>query len=268
MTKAVATEFTGDIKNLIKLDMSEYMEKHSVSKLIGAPPGYVGYGEGGQLTEAIRHNPNSVVLFDEIEKAHHDVFNALLQILDEGMLTDSKGIKVDFKNSIIIMTSNAGYGLEQELRRIGFNSTVATEDENAREDRAKKALEETFRPEFINRIDKIVVFNSLTKEDCAAIANLELGKIETRLDDRSIKISWDDSLVEHIIATGYSEKFGARNIKRKIQELVEDTLSDYIINDIIKDNSNVELSYADKLVVKINGNIVESISLSKVLVTN
>lgn len=266
LTKAVATEYSGNIKNLIRFDMSEYMEKHSVSKMVGSPPGYVGFGEGGQLTEAVRHNPNSIVLFDEIEKAHPEIFNIMLQILDDGILTDAKGVKVDFKNTIIIMTSNAGYGMSDGVKKIGFGSKVDKDTSEAREEKAKKALEETFRPEFINRLDKIVVFNSLSKEDCTAIVDIELKKMAKRLVNKNITISWDSKLINHILDIGYSEKFGARNIKRKIQEVVEDTLADYIISETIKPGDKLELSYDEKLVMKINGLFVESVSLDNILV--
>ena len=247
LTKALTIELTGNIKNLIRFDMSEFMEKHAVSKLIGAPPGYVGYGEGGQLTEAIKHKPNSVVLFDEIEKAHPDVFNIMLQILEDGILTDSNGATVDFKNCVIIMTSNAGYGRKENVAKIGFG---AIKDTAVSEVDASKALEKTFRPEFLNRLDKIVVFESLSKESCTDIVTLELNKVAKRLLEKGIRVSWDNSLTEHILETGYSDKYGARNIKRRIQELVEDHLADKIIDGEIVPNSTVVMRYdaVDKLV--------------------
>ena len=251
LTKALATEFSGNIKNLIKFDMSEFMEKHSVSKMVGAPPGYVGYGDGGLLTEAVRHNPNSVVLFDEIEKAHPDVFNIMLQILDDGVLTDSKGVQVDFKNTIIVMTSNAGYGKsENSVKNIGFGNLTSAESEDDIEQKAIKALEKTFRPEFLNRLDKIVVFKNLSKEDCKSIVELELNKVAKRLAEKDISMTWDESLVDHIIEVGYSEKYGARNLKRKVQENVEDGLADKIINEEVKPGGSVKISYDGEVKIK------------------
>ena len=243
LTKALAIEFSGGTKNLVRFDMSEFMEKHSVSRLIGSPPGYVGYGEGGQLTEAIRKNPYSVILFDEIEKAHPDVFNIMLQILDDGMLTDSEGTRVDFKNSIIIMTSNAGYGQTKKAASIGFGSVEVVETSDEADDKASKALEKTFRPEFLNRLDKIVVFNSLSKTDCEQIVELEMSKLAKRVKAKDIELVWDDSLVQHILNAGYSEKYGARNLKRKIQSIVEDALADKIIDDEITSGMQVFISY-------------------------
>lgn len=246
LTKALAVNFNGTEKSLIRFDMSEFMEKHSVSKLIGAPPGYVGFGDGGQLTEAVKHNPYSVVLFDEIEKAHPDVFNIFLQVLDDGILTDSRGTKVDFKNTIIIMTSNAGYGQTEgnKLGSIGFSSSKTNQisSDNERERKAIKALENTFRPEFLNRLDKVVVFNELTKDDCVKIAELELKKISTRLEDKLVTVMWDRELVEFIAGEGYDKKYGARNIKRKAQETVEDTLADKLIDEEIKPGDNLGIS--------------------------
>ena len=264
LTKAVATEFSGNIKNLIKFDMSEFMEKHAVSRMVGAPPGYVGYGEGGQLTEAVRHNPNSVILFDEIEKAHPDVFNIMLQILEDGVLTDSKGIKVDFKNCIIVMTSNAGYGKnEGTVHNIGFGSTKHIENVDDTEAKAIKALEKTFRPEFLNRLDKVVVFNSLTKEDCTSIIELELRKVAKRLSEKDISMTWDNSLIDYILETGYSEKYGARNLKRKVQESVEDVLADKIINEEIKAFDTVCIKHnGSNVVAEVNSTEVEATVLA------
>lgn len=245
LTKALATEFSGDIKNLIKFDMSEFMEKHSVSKLIGAPPGYVGFGDGGQLTEAVKRKPNSIILFDEIEKAHPDVFNIMLQILDDGVLTDTKGVHTDFKNCVIVMTSNAGYGNELKAKSIGFNSRNVESEEEV-ETRAIKALEKTFKPEFLNRLDKVVVFNSLSREDCSEIINLELKKLSKRLGDKSITLTWDSSVVDYILEVGYSDKYGARNLKRKVQECIEDTIADKIIDEDVKPFDNIRMFYDNK----------------------
>lgn len=245
LTKIIATEMTGSIKNLIRLDMSEYMEKHTVSRLIGAPPGYVGFTDGGQLTDAVRRNPNTVILFDEIEKAHSDIFNIMLQILDDGTLTDSKGVKVDFKNTIIVMTSNAGYGKE-ERHRLGFGNNIDENDSDTIEDKAKEALEKQFRPEFINRIDKIVVFKQLTKENCVDITKLELSKLSKRLKDKNIDVTFEDSIINHIVDIGYSEKFGARNIKRRIQTEIEDKLADYLIDEIVKEGDIISVSFTNE----------------------
>ena len=266
LTKAVATEFSGSIKHLIKFDMSEFMEKHTVARLIGAPPGYVGYGEGGQLTEAVRHNPNSVILFDEIEKAHKDVFNIMLQILDDGVLTDAQGNHIDFKNSVIIMTSNAGYGKEEgSVAPIGFSNTKSVEDADATEAKAIKALESTFRPEFLNRLDKIVVFNSLSKEDCSNIIELELNKVSKRLSDKNISITWDSSLIDFILDVGFSDKYGARNLKRKVQEHVEDKLADLIIDQVISPLDDVHISYDNGVIFKDScGNMLTTEVLSMI----
>lgn len=251
LTKQLAKQYCGDTRYLIKLDMSEYMEKIAASRLTGSPPGYVGYDDGGQLTEAVKHNPNSVVLFDEIEKAHPDVFNILLQILEDGILTDSKGVKVDFKNCIIIMTSNAGYSLEQKKASIGFGTTVEADDPDKIEADAIKALSSTFRPEFLNRIDKVVVFNALEKEDCSPIVNLELAKVAKRLLEKDIKMTWDNSIVKHILDEGYSKEYGARNLRRKAQEIIDDTLADMIIDCKITSGDTIKLSYTEDVNVDI-----------------
>lgn len=253
LCKALAREFSGDIKSLIRFDMSEFMEKHSVSKMIGSPPGYVGYGEGGQLTEAVKNNPYSVILFDEIEKAHPAVFNIMLQILDDGVLTDGEGSKVDFKNCIIVMTSNAGYGADgMSTGRIGFGASEDSKEDKAdkQEQIALKALEQTFRPEFLNRLDKIVIFSKLTKEEAYDIVELSLKALQSRLKANNIEMSWKASLVEKILEVGYSDKYGARNIKRKVQDIIGDKLADGIIDGTIANGSSIVLSYTDKLVIQ------------------
>lgn len=239
LTKIIASELTGSTKNLIRFDMSEYTEKNSVSKLIGSPPGYVGFGDGGKLTEAVKNNPNSVILFDEIEKANEDIFNIFLQILDDGILTDSMGTTVDFKNSIIIMTSNAGYRGKENLKRVGFISS--TEKTITDENETRESLESVFKPEFINRLDKVITFNKLSKEDCKKIAVIELNKIAERLKDKKIEIKFDESVVNFIVDTGYSNKYGARNIKRTIQEYVEDIIADGIIDQEVNDGDSIIL---------------------------
>lgn len=262
LTKALAIEFSGGIKNMIRFDMSEFMEKHSVSKLIGSPPGYVGYGDGGQLTEAVRRNPYSIILFDEIEKAHPDVFNIMLQILDDGILTDSEGTKVDFKNTVIIMTSNAGYGAALlNKKTIGFGSIETEKKDDSKEKVALKALEDTFRPEFLNRIDKVIVFNSLTKDNCHDIVDLMLNKLKQRVSNNGIKLTWDESVIDELITEGYSDKYGARNLRRKIQELIEDELADKIIDDEVHSGDSIKLSYKDKLNIKVRHKVNREIKL-------
>lgn len=253
LAKAVTVELTGDIKNLIRFDMSEFMEKHNVSRLIGSPPGYVGFGDGGQLTESVRRNPYSVVLFDEIEKAHPDVFNIMLQILDDGILTDSSGIKVDFKNTIIVMTSNAGNSIEEMkvIKSIGFSAEENCVSKD-NEKKTMKALENTFRPEFLNRVDKVVIFNELSENSCKDIISISLSKVAKRLKNNSIYIEWDESLVDHILKNGYSEKFGARNLNRAVQEIVEDAIADKIIDDEIKSGDSVKISFDTELIIKNN----------------
>ncbi|MBO5279827.1 MAG: ATP-dependent Clp protease ATP-binding subunit, partial [Clostridia bacterium] len=227
LTKALAEVMFGDRNAMLRLDMSEYMEKHSVSKLIGSPPGYVGYDEGGQLTEKVRRHPYSVVLFDEIEKAHPDVFNILLQVLEDGILTDSQGRRVDFKNTVIIMTSNAGASAaEQSARQLGFAVSGANEDEKAqREKTIMNALKSTFRPEFINRIDDIIIFNRLSHENICAIADLMLSEVASRTAALGIKLEFDPSVTELVAKAGFDDAYGARPLRRAIVRLVEDTFS-------------------------------------------
>lgn len=234
----------------IRLDMSEYMEKYSVSKLIGSAPGYVGYTDGGQLTEAVKRRPYSVILFDEIEKAHPDVFNLLLQILDEGCLTDSHGVKIDFKNTVIILTSNAGYEIDgiSRTNSIGFGASdkASNDDTSKKTERAMKALESTFRPEFLNRLDRVVVFNSLGKEESKKIINLILSKLASRVAEKNIQLEWNDTLVDELLGSGFSNKYGARNLKRRVQTLVEDELADMILTGSIQEGDKVTLGYADE----------------------
>jgi ATP-dependent Clp protease ATP-binding subunit ClpB len=202
---------------MIRVDMSEYMEKHSVARLIGAPPGYVGYDEGGYLTEAVRRRPYSVILFDEIEKAHPDVFNVLLQVLDDGRMTDGHGRTVDFKNTIIIMTSNVGSRLLQE-------AGIHLEDKEVRQG-IDQALKEAFRPEFLNRIDEIITFHALTLENIREIAAIQIEKLNNRLKSRSLSVRLDDEAMDHLAQKGYDPVFGARPLKRVIQQELENPLS-------------------------------------------
>lgn len=223
LVKALAEDLFDTPEALIRLDMSEYMEKHTVSRLIGSPPGYVGFDEAGQLTEKLRRRPYSVVLFDEIEKAHPDVLNILLQVLDDGRITDAQGRTVSFENAIIIMTSNAGS--DRSGGSVGFGKTVSEQDEA----RAVKALEEIMRPEFLNRIDDIISFSHLTKEDFRGIATIMLGQLRDTLAENNIRLTWDDSLVDYLIEDSFSVKFGARNLRRAIEKQVEDELANRII---------------------------------------
>ena len=249
LCKALAEAMFGDENAMLRLDMSEYMEKHTVSKLIGSPPGYVGFEEGGQLTEKVRRKPYSVVLFDEIEKAHPDVFNMLLQILEDGRLTDSQGRTVDFKNTIIIMPSNVGARLITEKQSsLGFNS----ENENAEESEKKDIkelvtgeLRKVFRPEFLNRVDDIIVFNKLNKDEIKQIAVKMLKTLENRLDKMNIKISFTDNAVSKIADKGFDENYGARPLRRAIQNEIEDPLSEQMLEGKVKDGAVVTCDFAD-----------------------
>lgn len=249
LCKALAEAMFGDENAMLRLDMSEYMEKNTVSKLIGSPPGYVGFEEGGQLTEKVRRKPYSVVLFDEIEKAHPDVFNMLLQILEDGRLTDSQGRTVDFKNTIIIMTSNVGARLITEKQSsLGFNS----ENENAEESEKKDIkelvtgeLRKVFRPEFLNRVDDIIVFNKLNKDEIKQIAVKMLKTLENRLDKMNIKISFTDNAISEIADKGFDENYGARPLRRAIQNEIEDPLSEQMLEGKVKDGAVVTCDFAD-----------------------
>ncbi|MCJ7547752.1 MAG: AAA family ATPase, partial [Deltaproteobacteria bacterium] len=222
-----------DENNMVRIDMSEYMEKHTVARLIGAPPGYVGYEEGGQLTEAVRRKPYCVILFDEIEKAHHDVFNILLQILDDGRLTDSHGRTVDFKNTVIIMTSNIGSSYILDAR--------GTDEESYERMKAQvlQAMRQHFRPEFLNRVDEIVVFRSLTEEQLRAIVRIQAGHLQARLGERRITLELTDEAAEYIAKAGYDPVFGARPLKRVIQRDLETPLAKKIVEGTVLDGSRV-----------------------------
>ena len=248
LCKALAQAMFGDENAMLRLDMSEYMEKHTVSKLIGSPPGYVGFEEGGQLTEKVRRKPYSVVLFDEIEKAHPDVFNMLLQILEDGRLTDSQGRTVDFKNTVIIMTSNVGARMITEKQKaLGFKS-----DENEKEQDSKDIkelvmgeLRNVFRPEFLNRVDDIIVFNKLTQDEIKQIASKMLDTLAKRLEKLDIRITFTDEAVTAIADKGFDENYGARPLRRAIQSEIEDALSEKMLEGSVKENSSVVCSYSD-----------------------
>lgn len=250
LTKALADVMFGDPNAMIRIDMSEYMEKHSVSKLIGSPPGYVGYDEGGQLTEKIRRRPYSVVLFDEIEKAHPDVFNILLQILEDGILTDSQGRHVDFKNTVIILTSNVGASGITEPKLLGFYSGDATEAEKKGiSGNAMNALKQTFRPEFLNRIDDIIVFNKLSDESIAKIAQIMLGEVKTRIASLGISISFDEKVVSFVAKEGFDPVYGARPLRRAIVRKVEDTFSTAMLEGKVAAGDTVTATVEDGQIV-------------------
>ena len=239
LSKALAEAVFGNEENIIRVDMSEYMEKHSVSKLVGAPPGYVGFDEAGQLTEKVRRKPYSVILFDEIEKAHKDVFNIMLQILDDGRLTDSKGRVVSFKNSIIIMTSNVGATDIQKKNTLGFISGNSTAEYDNMCDRYNSALKEKFPPEFLNRIDNIIVFHKLNKQETAQIAEILLHNLKKRLALLQVKLEITPSAMDFITDKGYDDSYGARPLKRVIQRYIEDKLSEKILRNELKEGSTV-----------------------------
>ena len=248
LAKSIAETLFGDPDKIIRVDMSEYMEKHNVSKLIGSPPGYVGYDEGGQLTEKIKNNPFSVVLFDEIEKAHKDVFNILLQILDEGHLTDSFGRKINFTNTIVIMTSNVGAKRVSDLGAgVGFKTSSSEEQQyEVRKTMIQKALKQQFNPEFLNRIDDIILFNSLNDDTLKKIINIEVSRLNKRLVDKNYKINFDKTVINRIYELNSQEEYGARPLKRIIQNLCEDFLSEEILRGTILENVQYTLKYKDE----------------------
>ena len=242
LAKQLAKEMFGSEDSLIRVDMSEYQEKHTVSKLVGAPPGYVGYEEGGLLTEKVKNKPYSVILFDEVEKAHKDVFTILLQILDDGHVTDSLGRKINFKNTLIILTSNLGVKKLQDFGTgIGFSSNSYSNEE-AKKQILMKEMKNFFSPEFINRIDDTIVFNSLSKEDIKKITEIELKKLASRLEEMKYKITYDETLVEYLSKVGFDELYGARPLKRAIQDKVEDLLSEEVLTGKLIEGKTYKLS--------------------------
>jgi ATP-dependent Clp protease ATP-binding subunit ClpC len=249
LAKQMAKEMFGSEDSLIRVDMSEYQEKHTVSKLVGAPPGYVGYEEGGLLTEKVKNKPYSVILFDEVEKAHKDVFTILLQILDDGHVTDSLGRKINFKNTLIILTSNLGVKKLQDFGTgIGFSSNSYSNEE-AKKQMLMKEMKNFFSPEFVNRIDDTIVFNSLSQEDIKKITDIELKKLVARLVDMKYNISYDDTLVEYLSKIGYDEMYGARPLKRAIQDKVEDLLSEEVLTGKLIEGKNYLIKVVDENVV-------------------
>ena len=251
LSKALAEAMFGNENAIIRVDMSEYMEKHSVSKMIGSPPGYVGFEEGGQLSEQVRKNPYSVILFDEVEKAHPDVFNVLLQVLDDGRITDSQGRTVDFKNTIIIMTSNAGAQRIVDPKKLGFSNVENAESEH--KDMKNNVMEEIkrmFKPEFLNRIDDIIVFRALSKEDVKGIAALMLKELKNRLAKQmDITLTYGDTVKNFIFEKGYDKKYGARPLKRAIQNNIEDSLAEEILSGKIQASDKVSMTVVDGKVV-------------------
>ncbi len=262
LAKALAEFLFSDEKALIRLDMSEFMERHTVSKFIGSPPGYVGYEEGGQLTELVKHRPYSVILFDEIEKAHPEVFNILLQILDSGHLTDAKGRAVNFKNTIIIMTSNIGGEYIQEFRSLGFmgiGEDTREQKEDALKDKIRKSLERYFRPEFLNRLDEIIIFSSLASDVVKRIVDIQLDLVRKRLESREIALSFSDAARKLIIKRGYHAQYGARPIKRTIQSMILDPLAQELISgrvnrgDSVLADSDGEAIRFSRRIVRVSG---------------
>jgi ATP-dependent Clp protease ATP-binding subunit ClpC len=248
LSKALAEALFGEESHMIRIDMSEYMEKHSVSRLVGSPPGYVGYDEGGQLTEKVRRKPYAVVLFDEIEKAHPDVFNMLLQILEDGRLTDSTGRVVDFRNTVIIMTSNVGARDIVEPKKLGFTTAIVNEAKDY-EEMKKNVMDElkkTFRPEFLNRVDELIVFHPLTQENINQIASLMLEEVSKRLKNVNIKMTADDTVAKFLAEKGYDKVYGARPLRRTIQNMVEDKLAEEMLDGKIQEGDSVQISVREE----------------------
>ena len=248
LAKQLAKEMFGSEDSLIRVDMSEYQEKHTISKLVGAPPGYVGYEEGGQLTEKVKNKPYSVILFDEVEKAHKDVFTILLQILDDGHVTDSLGRKINFKNTLIILTSNLGVKKLQDFGTgIGFSNNTYSNEE-AKKQVLMKEMKNFFSPEFLNRIDDTIVFNSLSPEDIKKITDIELKKLVARLKDMKYTITYDDTLIDYLAKIGFDESYGARPLKRAIQDKVEDLLSEEVLTGKMIENKTYTIKVVDEII--------------------
>ncbi len=248
LAKALAEFMFNDEKALVRIDMSEYMERHAVSRLVGSPPGYVGHEEGGQLTQLIRHRPYSVILFDELEKAHPEALNILLQILDNGRLTDGKGKTVNFRNSVIVMTSNVGSSYLREMSRIGFGTGahkgMEREEEGLR-DRIKAALKDRFKPEFLNRVDETIIFNPLRRDVIEKIVDIQLAEVVKKLKEKEIDVVIKPSVREHIVEKGYDPDYGARPIRRLIQRTILDALADKMIKGDIKTGGKVTLNFKE-----------------------
>jgi ATP-dependent Clp protease ATP-binding subunit ClpB len=245
-TARALAEFLFDDENaMIRIDMSEYMEKHTVARLIGAPPGYVGYEEGGQLSEAVRRRPYSVILFDEIEKAHHDVFNVLLQVLDDGRLTDGQGRTVDFKNTIVIMTSNLGSPIIQEYLQKAEGRRLKAEGKSEMEKEIMAELKRHFRPEFLNRVDDVIIFQSLDEEELSRIVDIQLEKLKKRLAQQNLTLDVDSTAKKLLASEGYDPQFGARPLKRAVQERILNPLSLRLLEGDFKPGDKIKVSASD-----------------------
>ncbi|MDD5464582.1 MAG: AAA family ATPase, partial [Candidatus Moranbacteria bacterium] len=251
LAKTLAEFLFNDPKSMVRLDMSEYMEPHSTAKMIGSPPGYVGYDEGGQLTEIVRKRPYSVILFDEIEKAHPQVFNILLQILDDGRLTDSKGRIVNFKNTVIVMTSNVGSEIIYKMESFGFQSERKEDTVSENEMRAKvqASLREQFKPEFLNRIDELIIFHPLNKKILLQITNLQLALVQKRLDEKNIKLKVSNDVKAYLTQKGFDPVYGARPLKRIIQNEILDELALEIIEKKIVDGDTVKVQLEKEKII-------------------
>ena len=245
LAKALADFMFGDPDSMIYLDMSEYMEKHSISRLVGAPPGYVGYEEGGQLTEKVRRHPYSVVLFDEVEKAHGDLFNMLLQIMEEGRLTDSFGRQVDFRNTIVILTSNIGADLIKGGQSFGFGKREETIDYDKLQKQLLAETEKFFRPEFINRLDDVIVFRPLTKDDLYQIIDIELGKVDSRLKEKGMEMHLDQNAKNFLIEKGYNPDFGARPLRRALSSYIEDPMAESLLAGNYKSGDRIDITHKE-----------------------
>jgi ATP-dependent Clp protease ATP-binding subunit ClpB len=240
LARALAGFLFDDERSMIRIDMSEYQEKHTVARLVGAPPGYVGYEEGGQLTEAVRRRPYAVVLFDEIEKAHHDVFNVMLQVLDDGRLTDGQGRTVDFRNTIVVMTSNVGSARILEHRG-GFEGA----DYETMKEAVLEEMRAHFRPEFLNRVDELIVFHALSEAHLKEIVEIQLGRVRARLADRHITLKLTDAARSSLVHTGYDPQYGARPLKRAIQKKIETPLGKLLLQGTVKDGQTVAVDAGD-----------------------
>lgn len=266
LTKALANTMFGSEDALVQIDMSEFMERHSVSRLVGAPPGYIGFEEAGQLTEAIRRKPYSIVVFDEIEKAHPEALHLLLQIMEEGHLSDAKGHKVDFRNAIIIMTTNIGADLIKKQSTLGFSLEIDpnTLDQLAYDEMHKKlidALKRTLRPEFINRLDSVIVFRALNRDDIREIVRLEIAKVSERLTEYNLVIEPTAAALDHLATIGYDPEMGARPVRRVIQQQVEEQLSDAILSETFKAGDQIVIELTES--VNEDGEPVKRLELKK-----
>ena len=245
LARALAEAMFGDEDAMIRIDMSEYMEKHSTSRLVGSPPGYVGYEEGGQLTEKVRRKPYSVILLDEIEKAHPDVFNILLQVLEDGRLTDSKGRTVDFRNTVVIMTSNVGAAALKRNKYVGFNIQDGEQDYKDMKGKVMEELKKAFRPEFLNRIDEIIVFHSLEKKHLKEIVSLMADELTKRLKEQDIALGFTEAAMDKIAVEGYDPEYGARPLRRALQKHIEDRLSEELLKGTVLSGQNVMIDVVD-----------------------